>query len=156
MSRSVEFIFKNLSRFSQLLRHNLFSSWSRFLKLRLWIKILLRWDFYPDCWECQDKSRQIEIFKIYWDISALSRLFEGLQAQKSQQIERTWSRKMIKSTNSWSRLRQTARNLAKISGLDRFLDLDQDFWDCKVVLRQNQDFSITETSILKLSRFTFC
>ncbi len=58
--------------------------------------------------------RLLRLFKIYWDISKLLRLLEGLQAQKSWQIEKSWSRKMIKSTNSWLRSRQTVKIYQKI------------------------------------------
>jgi hypothetical protein len=37
----------------------------------------------------QDYSRFIETFKMYPDILTLSKFFEGLQAQKSQQIEKS-------------------------------------------------------------------
>jgi hypothetical protein len=52
----------------------------------------------------QDLSR---LFKIYQDISTLSRLFEVLQGKKSRQIEKSWSRNVIRLTNSRSRSRQT-------------------------------------------------
>ena len=53
-------------------------------------------------------------------------------------------------------IKTNCRDLPKISCLDRFLDLDQDFWDWKVVSRQNRDFSISivETNFLKVSRFS--
>jgi hypothetical protein len=42
-----------------------------------------------------------------------------------------------------------------MSCLDRFLDLNQDFWDWKVVSRQNRDFLISiKNNFLKLSRFS--
>jgi hypothetical protein len=55
-------------------------------------------------WDCQHLLR---LFEIYWDIWTFLRLFEGLQAQKSWQIEKPRLRNMIKLTNSWSRSRQT-------------------------------------------------
>jgi hypothetical protein len=51
----------------------------------------------PNCWKY--------FFQIYQDISTLLRLFEILQAQKSWQIKKSWSRNMIKLTSSWSWLR---------------------------------------------------
>ena len=81
------------------------------------IEIYLRRDIYRDR---RDKSRLSRfsrfvetfrdlsrLFEIYRDISTLSRLFEVLQDQKSWQIEKSWSRNVIKVTNSRSRLRQT-------------------------------------------------
>jgi hypothetical protein len=54
------------------------------------------------------------------------------------------------STVEINRDRNKLFDLPKISGLDRFLDLDQDFWDWKVVSRQNPDFSI----LIKTSRLS--
>ncbi len=59
-----------------------------------------------DCRYFQDLLR---LFKIYRDISTLSRLFEVLQGKKSWQIEKSWSSNVIKLTNSWSRSRQTVK-----------------------------------------------
>jgi hypothetical protein len=80
-----------------------------FLNRDFLIKILLRQDFYRDCRDCQDKSR---LFEIYRDISTLSRLFEIIQVQKSWQIEKSRSRKMIESTNScfWDKLLRFTTN----------------------------------------------
>ncbi len=100
----------------------------------------------------QDLSR---LFKIYWDISTLSRLLEGLQVQKSQQTEKSRSRNMS------IKIETNCQAWPKISGLNGFLNLNWDFWNWKMVLRQNWDFSISiETSwlsrqaFLKLSRFS--
>ncbi len=41
------------------------------------------------------------------------------------------------------KIETNCQDLPKISGLNRFLNLDQDFWDWKVVSRQNQDFLIS-------------
>jgi len=60
-------------------------------------------------WDCQDFWDLSRLFEIYHDISTLSRLFEVRQAQKSWQIEKSWSRNMIKLTNSRSRSRQTVK-----------------------------------------------
>ncbi len=68
---------------------------------------------------------------------------------------------MIKSTNSWSRFRQTVVIYQNFRSPQIF-HLDWDFWDWKVVLIQNLDFLIIKTSFLKLlrcswlSRHTFC
>ncbi len=59
----------------------------------------------------QDLSR---LFEIYRDISTLLRLFEVLQAQKSWQIEISWSRNVIKLTNSRSRSRHTVEICQKL------------------------------------------
>ncbi len=48
----------------------------------------------------RDFQDLLTLFEIYRDILPLSRLFEGLQVQKSWQIKKSWSRKMIKSANS--------------------------------------------------------
>ncbi len=58
---------------------------------------------------CQDFQDLLRLFEIYPDISKLWRLFEVLQHQKSQQIEKSRSRNMIKLTNSRSRSRQTVK-----------------------------------------------
>ena len=52
------------------------------------------------------------------------------------------------------KIKTNCQDLPKISCLDRFLDLDRDFWDWKVVTSQNQDISIVETNFLKVSRFS--
>ena len=58
---------------------------------------------------CRDFQDLLRLFEIYRDISTLWRLFEVLQHQKSQQIEKSRSRNMIKLTNSRSRSRQTVK-----------------------------------------------
>ncbi len=73
------------------------------------------------------------LFEIYWDILALLRLFEELKVQKSWQIKNSWLQKMVKSTNSRSRPRQTVKTYQIISGLGRFFDLFLDFWHWKVL-----------------------
>ncbi len=66
-------------------------------------------------WDCQDFWDLSRLFEIYWDILTLLRLFfEGLQAQKSWQIEKSQSRKVIKLTNSRSRPRQTVKICQKV------------------------------------------
>ncbi len=86
--------------------------------------IYLRRDIY---WDCRDKSRssrQIEIVKTNRDFQDLSRIFEisrhnwdffktfsRLQAQKSQQIEKSRSSTVITLTNS--RSRKTVKNCQK-------------------------------------------
>ncbi len=94
-------------------------------------------------------SRKIETVEIYLDFWDLSRIFQisrhnrdffktfsRLQAQKSRQIEKFWSRNVITLTNSWSRSRQTVEIWQK----------------CHV----STDFSVSiETNFLKLSRFSW-
>jgi hypothetical protein len=70
------------------------------------VKIRLHQDFH---WDCRDFHDLLRLFKINQDISTLSRLFEGLQAKKSWQIEKSRSRRMIKSTHSQSRPKQTVK-----------------------------------------------
>jgi hypothetical protein len=107
-------------------------------------------------------SRQIKIYKICWDflrIIKISWLFEGLHVQKSQQIEKSWSRKMIKLTYSLSRLWQTVGFIKNFRSW-RISRSCQDFWDWKVASRQNWDklyetvkiFLTVETCFLPLSR----
>jgi hypothetical protein len=138
---------------------------------------MLRWDFHWHCWDCWDKSTFVKtfqdftgLFEIYRDISTLSRLFEGLQAQKSQQIEKSWSGWMIKSTYSWSRSRQTVKiyqnfrsqqisqSLSRLFGLEggvetksRFIDLEWDFSIVKL-FEIIKILSTVETYFLPVSR----
>ncbi len=68
------------------------------------------------------------LFESYWNILTLSRLFEELQVQKSPQIEKNDKINSLLiqiNTNCW--------DWPKISCLNGFLNLDQDFWDWKVV-----------------------
>ncbi len=74
---------------------------SRFSCVKIFIETV---KINRDFGDFQDLSR---LFKIYRDSWTLLRLFEVLQAQKSWQIEKSWLRKVIKLTNSQSRLRQT-------------------------------------------------
>jgi hypothetical protein len=94
-----------VSRLSITSRLTFFSR-SRFLKSRLiFVEIFIEIvETNRDCWDFWDLSR---LFEIYRDISTLSRLFEVLQDQKSWQIEKSWSRNVLKLTNSLSRSRQT-------------------------------------------------
>ena len=63
-------------------------------QVEIFIKIV---KIYRDCQDFWDLSR---LFEIYWDILTLLRLFfVGLQAQKSWQIEKSWSRKMRQTVN---------------------------------------------------------
>ncbi len=101
----------------------------------------------------QSRLGHVEIFKIFKicrDIlrlmrSTLFRLFEGTSGSK---ISTIWEISIEKIY--W--------DLLEISCLGRFLHLDQDFWDWKVVLRQNQDFSISivETSFWNCQDFLDC
>ena len=67
------------------------------------------------------------LFETYQDISSLSRLFEGLQVHKSWQIEKSWSRNVIKLTNSWLRSRQTVEICQKCHVSTDFLILIETF-----------------------------
>jgi hypothetical protein len=155
MSRSVKINFFKVSRFSQQLRPAFFFSvkifkiktfQSRLGCINIFIKTV---EIFKICWDFWDLLR---LFKIYWDISTLSRLFEILQDQRSWQIS---TEKYDKIDQLSIEIKTNCRDLPKMSCLDRFLDLDQDFWDWKVVLRQNWDFLILmETSFWELSRFS--
>ncbi len=70
-----------------------------------WVEIFM--EIVEINWDCQDFWDLLWLFEIYWDILTLSRLFEGLQAQKSWHIEKSWLRNMIKLINSQLRSRQT-------------------------------------------------
>jgi len=83
-----------------------------FVSVEIFIKIV---KINRDCQDFWDLSR---LFKIYQDILTLSRLFEGLQAQKSWQIEKSRLRKVIKLTNS--RSRQTVEICQKVQVLTDF------------------------------------
>jgi hypothetical protein len=131
---------------------NFFFSRLRFLKSRF---------FGPDLSSSRylsRSSRQIETVEIYQDFQDLSRIFEisrhnrdffktfsRLQAQKSWQIEKSWSRNVITLTNSQSdldKLSRFAKNVmsrhfswsrSRLFGLfrrvetkSRFLNLDLD------------------------------
>ncbi len=76
---------------------------SRFGYAEIFIKIV---ETVKTNWDFQECSR---LFKINQEMVTLSRLFEGLQVQKSGQIEKSQSRKMLKSTISWSRSRQSVK-----------------------------------------------
>jgi hypothetical protein len=87
---------------------------SRLGQAKIFIKIVKIY------WDCQDFWDLTRLFEIYPDILTLSRLFEGLQALKSRQIEKSWSWKVIKLTNSWSRSRQTVKICQKVQVLTDF------------------------------------
>ncbi len=134
------------------IRTNFFSVLVKIFKIETFeSRFVLCKDFFETVETNWDLSR---LFKVYWDIEHYWDFFEGLQAQKSLQIDKSRSKKIsnIKSTNKLS-IRTNCQDLPKISGPEGFLDLDRDFWDWKMVSRQNQDFSIVETNFLKLSRF---
>ena len=93
-----------------------------------------------------------DFVKIYRDILTLSRLFWGTSGSK---IWKNWEILIEKNDKINSLLMEIETNCQdwpKISCLDRFLDLDQDFWDWSVVSRQNRDFSIVKIKFLKVSR----
>ncbi len=90
---------------------------SRLIFVKIFIEIV---EINQDCgdfWDFWDLSR---LFKIYWDILTLSKLFEGHQAKKSWQIEKSRSRRMIKSTHSWLWSRQTVKIYQKFQVLTDF------------------------------------
>ncbi len=98
-----------MSRFSRRSRSSFFFSVeifkietfaSRFGYVEIFIKIV---KINRDCQDFRDSSR---LFEIYRDILTLLRLFEGVQAKKSWQIEKSRSRKVVKSANYWSRSRK--------------------------------------------------
>ena len=129
--------FFDVSRFSWRSRSTFFSR-SRFLKLRLFNRDLAASRFLS---RCRDKSR---LFKIYRDISTLSRLFEVLQDQKSRQIYKSRSRNVIKLIE----IETNCLDLPKISCLDRFLDLDRR----DLLFESVEIFSTVETGSLPVSR----
>ena len=98
------------------------------------IKTWLRRDFCQDCRDKLRLSRFLRFVETFQDLSRYHNIiiFEVLQDQKSRQIV---------LSRSWSR----SRLMVLEGGVEtklRFLNLDQ-------------DFSIVETSFLKLSRFSF-
>jgi hypothetical protein len=98
------------------------------------------------------------LFKIYRDISTLSRLFEVLQDQKSRQIEKSRSRNVIKLTNSRSRSRQTVKICKKCHVSTDFSISIETFgtgrW-CRDKIEISWSRSrCLETYFLKLSRFS--
>ncbi len=143
----------------------MFFSWSRFLKSKLFksrlghVKICIKtiWinsDNRYFLWQLRlieiikILSRFIEIFGHYQDF------FEGLKVQKSWEI-------LIKKnnkTNSLSiKIETNRQDWPKMSCLEGFLNLDQNFWEWKVVSWQNWDFSILiETFRLSRSNFWKC
>ncbi len=155
---SVKTNFWKLLRLSIMSRPKMFFSQLRFLKLSL-----SSWDLH---WDNVNKSRQLSLFdtieinqdypdfvKIYRDILTLSRLFWGSSGSK---IWKNWEILIEKNDKINSLLMEIETNCQDwptISCLDRFLDLDQDFWDWSVVSRQNRDFSIVKIKFLKVSRF---
>ncbi len=99
------------------------------------------------------------LFKMYQDTSTLLRLFEVLQDQKSQQIEKSRSRNGIKLTNSWSRLRQTVEVCQKCHVMisqswSRLLGLEGGVETKSRFLNLDRDILIIETNFLKVSRFS--
>jgi hypothetical protein len=76
---------------------------SRLGCVKIFIKTV---EIFEICWDFWDLLR---LFKVYQNISILSRLFEVLHHQKSWQIEKSRSRNRIKLTNFWLRLRQTVK-----------------------------------------------
>jgi hypothetical protein len=154
---TVKINFWNLSRLSLLLRQDYFFFLVKIFKIETFqsrlscVKI-----FIKTVKICQDFSRFIKISQHYRDFLRYFRpkILTNLEIS-------------IKKYNTIDllslKIQLNCQDLPKISCLDRFLDLDPDFWDWKVVSRQNWDFSISiETSFLKLSRFsrpsrlTFC
>ncbi len=109
--------------------------------------------------KCQDYSRYVKTFQNLLRNFDIVKTFWGTSGSK---ILTNWEILIKKKNKIISLSIKTETNCQdwqKISCLDWFLDLDQDFWDWKVVLRQHQDllisiriFSIVSTSFSKLSR----
>ena len=159
ISQSVEINFWNLLRFILNVKTRLFfvsveiikikAFESRLSCVKIFIKIL---KINRDCWDFQDLLR---LFKIYWNISTLLRLFEGLQ--KSWQIEKSWSSQVIKSTNSWLRLRQTfkiyqnfrsrwiPRSWSRLLGLEGGIKTIKISWSRDKLFETVKIFSTVET-----------
>ena len=68
----------------------------RFGCVKIFIKIV---EINRDCQDFQDFQDLLRLFEIYRDILTLLRLFEGVQAKKLRQIEKSRSRKVVKSAN---------------------------------------------------------
>jgi hypothetical protein len=83
------------------------------------------------------RCKRYQIFKISWHYQDFFKTLSRLQAQKSQQIEKSRARNVITLTNSWSRLRQTVEFCQKCH-----------------VSRLNGAFSIS-IEISRSSRLTF-
>ncbi len=122
-------------RLSIKLRSTFILSRSRFLKSRFF-----GWDLSSSRYLSRS-SRQIEIVKTNWDFRDLSRIFEiswhnrdffktflRLQAQKSQQIEKSRSRTVITLTNSQLRSRKTVKICQKCHVSTDFSVLIETFW----------------------------
>jgi hypothetical protein len=96
---------------------------SRFIFVEIFIKIVeTNQDF-------QDLSR---IFEISWHNQDFFKTFSRLQAQKSWQIEKSWSRNVIKLTNSQSRMRQTVEICQKCHVSTDFSVLIETFWTLRM------------------------
>ncbi len=166
-------------RLSIVSRPKFFISWWRFLKSRLFKLRLCHVDI---CIEitlinrdnqdflrqsrllrfCQELLRYLNIIKTFW----------GIQVQKSRQIEKSSSGKLIKSTHFWSRSRQTIKIYQKFHVSMDFLISIETFgtgrWclnkiktsrsgmrslDCQdKIFLSVEIFSIVEISFLKVSR----
>ena len=107
-------------------------------KLRLfqsrlgWVKILVgAVKIVKTNWDCWDLSR---LFEICWEILTLLKLFKRFQAQKFQQIYKSWLRKMLKFMHSWSRSRKLSR-FNKNFRSQQFFNLRWDFLNWTVVSR---------------------
>jgi hypothetical protein len=116
-------------------RDRLFFSWSRFLKSRFLgrdlssLRYLLR---------LSRQIKTVEIYRDFWDLLRISKIsrhnpdffktFFRLQAQKSWQIEKSWSRNVITLTNSQSRSRQTVKICQKCHVSTDFWVSIETFW----------------------------
>ncbi len=124
-------------------------------------------------------SRQIETFEIYQDLSRIFEIsrhnrdffktFSRLQAQKSQQIEKSWSRTVITLTISRSRSRKTVEICQKCHVLTDFSVSIKTFRTCRdkieisrsrsryldsrdLVFETVEIFSTVETDFFSVSR----
>jgi hypothetical protein len=127
MSRSVKVNFWNLPRMSLLSRQQYFLSRSRFLKSRFGqVEILVN---TVEIVETNQDFRELFSFvKIYRDTLTFLRGF------RLKNIE-IWIKKNAKINSLLIEIETNCQDLPKISGLNRFLDLDWDLRDCKVVLK---------------------
>jgi hypothetical protein len=102
---------------------------------------------------CRDFSRFLNISRLLQDFFETS----GSKILTNWEI---WIEKYDKIDQLSIEIETNCQDLPKMSCLERFLNLDRDFWDWKVVSRQNRDFSISNflkmLRFSRLSRLTLC
>ncbi len=120
----------------------------------------MRQDFLWVCWDKSRLSRFLRFVKTFWDLSRYLDIIKMFWRTSGSKILTNWEMLIVKNDKINSLLIEIETNcwdFPKMSGHNRFLYLDRDFWDWKVVSRQNWDFLIEiKTSWLSRQAFWNC